>query len=182
FNESCCPTEATIAEQGSDAMFKAGKLAMFMGGAADTFESAEGEALDIRAAVVPKGPKSRTTFAWTGSTAVNAKVKNPELAAKALVALTDGIHHWKIVSPLTELATADVIKASFPEKWKVQKDQQVDAIVAAAKDMRSFNVIPNQQEWDSLFWSEFQDLLYHDKGSAADLAKAARLKLEALLP
>jgi multiple sugar transport system substrate-binding protein len=182
FNASCCPTEDTMAEQGFSEMFKAGKVAMFMGGASDTFEDVDGVALDIRAAVPPKGPKSRTTFAWTGSTVVNAKVANPELAAKALVALTDGIHHWKIVSPLSDLATADVITASFPEKWKAQKGQQVDAILAATKDMRSFNVIPRQQEWDDLFWREFQDLLYHDKGTAADLAKAARPKLEALLP
>lgn len=182
FNASCCPTEDTIAEQGFGEMFKAGKVAMFMGGASDTFESAEGEVLDIRAAPLPKGPTSRTSFAYTASTVVNAKVENPELAAKALVALTDGIHHWKIVSPLTELATADVVKASFPEKWKAQKDQQVDAIVSAAQDMRSFNVIPRQQEWDDLFWREYQDLLYHDQGTAADLAAAARPKLEALLP
>lgn len=182
FNKSCCPTEDTLAEQGFSEMFKAGKVAMFMGGASDTFESADGTALDIRAAVVPKGPKSRTSFAYTASTVVNAKVKNPELAAKALVALTDGIQHWKIVSPLTDLATADVVKASFPQKWQAQKGQQVDAIIAATKDMRSFNIVPRQQEWDDLFWREFQDLLYHNKGSAADLAKAARPKLEAVLP
>jgi multiple sugar transport system substrate-binding protein len=182
YNASCCATEDAIAEQGFSEMFKAGKVAMFMGGATDTFETADGVALDIRAAVPPKGPKSRTTFAWTGSTVVNAKVANPELAAKALVALTDGIHHWKVVSPLKELATAEVITASFPEKWKAQKTQQVDAILAATEDMRSFNVIPRQQEWDDLFWREFQDMLYHDKGTAADLAAAARPKLEALLP
>ena len=181
YNPECCPTEDVLLEQGFSEMFKAGKVAMFMGGASDTFETAEGEVLDIRAAVVPKGPKSRTTFAWTGSTVVNAKVANPELATRALVALTDGIQHWKIVSPLTDLATADVITASFPEKWKTQKGQQVDAIIAATKDMRSFNVVPRQQEWDDLFWREFQDLLYHDKGTAADLAKAVRPKLEELL-
>ena len=182
YNPACCPTQDTMAEQGFSEMFKAGKVAMFMGGATDTFESADGVALDIRAAVPPMGPKSRTTFAWTGSTVVNAKIANPDLAAKALVALTDGIHHWKVVSPLTDLATADVITASFPEKWKAQKGQQVDAILAATKDMRSFNVIPRQQEWDDLFWREYQDLLYQGKGTAADLAAAARPKLEALLP
>jgi multiple sugar transport system substrate-binding protein len=181
FNSSCCPTEDTIAEQGFSEMFKAGKVAMFMGGASDTFESADGVALDIGAAVVPKGPKSRTSFAYTASTVVNAKVKNPELAAKALVALTDGIHHWKIVSPLTDLATAEVVKASFPEKWQAQKSGQIDAIIAATKDMRSFNIVPRHQEWDDLFWREFQDLVYHDKGTVADLAKAARPKLEAVL-
>jgi len=181
FNPACCPTEDTLAEQGFSEMFKAGKVAMFMGGASDTFETADGVALEVGASVVPKGPKSRTSFAYTASTVVNAKVKNPELAAKALVALTDGIHHWKIVSPHMDLATAEVVKASFPEKWQAQKGPQVDAIIAATKDMRSFNVVPRHQEWDDLFWREFQDLVYHDKGTVADLAKAARPKLEAVL-
>ena len=73
FNAACCPTEDTIAEQGFSEMFKAGKVAMFMGGASDTFEDADGNVLDIRASVVPKGPRSATTFAWTASTVVNAK-------------------------------------------------------------------------------------------------------------
>ena len=47
--------------------------------------------------------------------------------------------------------------------------------------MRAFNIIPRHQEWDDLFWREYQDLLYHDKGAAADLAAAVRPKLEALL-
>jgi multiple sugar transport system substrate-binding protein len=181
FNKACCPPEDVLLEQGFSEMFKAGKVAMFMGGASDTFETADGVALDVGASVVPKGPKSRTSFAYTASTVVNAKVANPDLAAKALVALTDGIHHWKIVSPNMDTATAEVVTASFPEKWKAQKSGQVDAIIASTKDMRSFNVIPRQQEWDDLFWREYQDPLYHDKGTAADLAKAARPKLEAVL-
>jgi len=182
YNPECCPTEDTIAEQGFGEMFKAGTVAMFMGGASDTFESADGTVLDIGASVVPMGPTSRTTFAWTGSTVVNSTVENPELAVKALVALTDGIQHWKIVSPNMDLATKEVVTASLPDKWKDQKGPQVEAILASTSDMRSFNVIPRQQEWDDLFWREFQDKLYHDQGTAADLAAAARTQLEALLP
>jgi multiple sugar transport system substrate-binding protein len=182
YNPECCPTEDTITEQGFSEMFKAGTVAMFMGGSADTFESADGTVLDIGASVVPMGPTSRTTFAWTGSTVVNSTVENPELAVKALVALTDGIQHWKIVSPNMDLATEEVITASFPDKWKDQKGPQVEAILASTTDMRSFNVIPRQAEWDDLFWREFQDKLYHDQGAAADLAAAARTQLEELLP
>jgi hypothetical protein len=47
--------------------------------------------------------------------------------------------------------------------------------------MRALNVIPRQAEWDDLFWKEFQDPLFHDKGTAAELAAAIRPKLEALL-
>lgn len=178
WNEECCPSEATIAEQGFNEMFKGGKVAMFMGGAADTFDGLD----KVGASVVPKGPTSRANLAYVAVTAVNAKVQHPELAAKALAALTDGIHHWKIVAPRADLATADTILASIPAKWQAQKKDQVPALIAAAKDMRAYNVIPRHQEWDDLFWREFQDPLYHKKGTAADLAKAIRPKLEALLP
>ena len=33
-----------------------------------------------------------------------------------MVALTDGIHHWKVLAPRKSLATADVIAASVPGK------------------------------------------------------------------
>ena len=178
WNDECCPSEETITEQGFGEMFKAGKLAMFMGGASDTFEGLD----EVGASVVPMGPESRTNFSYVAVTAVSATTQNPELAARALVALTDGIHHWKIVAPRPDLANAETILASIPEQWKAQKEGQVDAIVAAAQEMRAFTIIPRHQEWDSLFWSDFQDPLYHEAGTVADLAPVAREKLEALLP
>lgn len=177
YNTECCPAEETIAEQGFSEMFKAGKVAMFMGGAADTFEG-----LDVvGASVVPSGPANRATFAWTAATVVNAATPNPEIAVKALVALTEGIHHWKIVAPRRDLVTKEVILASIPERWKSQKEGQLDAIIAATQDMKAFNIIPRHQEWDDLFWREFQDPLFHKKGTAADLAGKARGKLEGVL-
>jgi len=176
YNPKCCPSEETIAEQGFNEPFRGGKIAMFMGGAADTFEG-----LDVvGASVVPHG-KNNTTFAWTASTVVNAKTAHPDIAVKALVALTDGIHHWKIVAPRPDLANTDTIKASIPDAWKTQKEGQVPAMIEAAKSMRALDVLPRQAEWDDLFWKEFQDPLYHHKGTAADLAKAIKPKLEALL-
>ncbi|MBA3780043.1 MAG: sugar ABC transporter substrate-binding protein [Chloroflexi bacterium] len=178
WNEECCPTEEVIAEQGFGEMFKGGKVAMFMGGAADTFDG-----LDVvGASVVPKGPQNRANLSYVAVTAVNSATQNPELAAKALAALTDGIHHWKIVAPRPELATAETILASIPEQWKAQKEGQVEAIVTATEEMRAFNVIPRHQEWDGLFWSDFQDPVFHDKSTPAEAAPTARQKLEALLP
>ncbi len=94
-----------------------------------------------------------------------------------MVALTDGIHHWKVLAPRKSLATADVIAASVPGK----KDSAA-VLLQAAQSMRSFNIIPRHSEWDTTFWEQFQDPLYHNKGTVADLAKAVRPKLEALLP
>ena len=55
-------------------------------------------------------------------------------------------------------------------------------ILQAAESMRSFNVVPKHSDWDTIFWEQFQDPLFHKKGTAADLAAAARPKLEEVLP
>jgi multiple sugar transport system substrate-binding protein len=180
YNPEYAVPEEVIKEQGFGEMAKAGKVAMFFGGASDDLDFAytkDPKNAKMAAAVVPKGPKNRTTFAWTAITAASARTANPEIAAKALVALSDGIHHWKVLAPRKSLATADVISASVPGK----KDSAA-AIIKAAEDMRSFHIVPKHAEWDTIFWEQFQDLLFHDKGAAADLAKAARPQLEEVLP
>ena len=96
WNEECCPSEQTVAEQGFGEMFKAGKVAMFMGGAADDLDRVEG--LNVGVSPVPKGATGENvTFAWTAATVINAKSEHPDEAYEA-GALTEGIHHWKIVS------------------------------------------------------------------------------------
>ncbi len=180
FSPDYAVPEAVIKEQGFGEMAKAGKVAMFFGGAADDLDYAHAKDpknADLKIALVPKGPKSRTTFAYTAVTVASARTKNPEITTKALAALTDGIHHWKVLAPRKSLATVDVISASVPGK----KDS-APIIIKAAEDMRGFRNVPRQAEWDTIFWESFQDLLYHDKGTAADLAKTARPKLEEVLP
>jgi multiple sugar transport system substrate-binding protein len=180
YNPDYAVPEAVIAEQGFGEMMKAGKVAMFFGGAADDFDYAytkDPAVPKMVMALVPKGPKDRTTFAWTAITGVSTQTKNPDLAIKAMVALTDGIHHWKVLAPRKSLASADVIAASVPGK----KDSAA-VLLQAAESMRSFNIIPRHAEWDTIFWEQFQDPLYHDKGTVADLATTVRPNLEALLP
>jgi multiple sugar transport system substrate-binding protein len=115
-------------------------------------------------ALVPKGPKDRTTFAWTAITAVSSQTQNPELALKAMVALTDGIHHWKVLAPRKSLASVDVIVAAVPGK-----EESAAVILQAAESMRSFNIIPSIRI-GYMFWEQFQDPLFH-KRQAADLAR-----------
>jgi multiple sugar transport system substrate-binding protein len=88
-------------------MFKAGKIAMFMGGAADDLDRVEG--LNVGVIHVPEHPEthSKTTFAWNASTAINAATEHPEEACKALLAVTEGIHNWKIVSPRISQGTVE---------------------------------------------------------------------------
>jgi multiple sugar transport system substrate-binding protein len=180
YNPEYAVPEDVIKEQGFGEMAKAGKVAMFFGGAADDLDYAyqkDPKNAKMMMALVPKGPKDRTTFAWTAITAVSTQTKNPDLAVKAMIALTDGIHHWKVLAPRKSLASADVIAAAVPGK----KDSAA-VILQAAESMRSFNVIPKHSDWDTVFWEQFQDPLFHKKGTASDLAAAARPKLEELLP
>lgn len=175
YNPEVAPPRNVVNEQGFSEMFKKGKVAMFFGGAADDLDRVPG--LDAGVALVPKGPKNRATFAWSASTVISAQTKHPQEAYDALVELTEGIHNWKIVAPRKSLATkAHLVKA------EPRKEKAADTIIKAASDMRAFRIIPRHPEWDTIFWEQVQDPLFSKKGAAADLAKAARPKLEALLP
>ena len=169
------PPEAVIQEQGFGEMFKAGDIAMFMGGATDDLDRVEG--LEVGVVPVPAGPAGRTTFAWNASTVIAAQTGNSDVACEALIQLTDGIHHWKIVAPRQSLATAEAISEAEP-----RKAESAAAIAEAVPDMRAFTIIPRQQEWDTIFWSDFMDPLFHDQGTAEELAGEMRPELEAVLP
>jgi multiple sugar transport system substrate-binding protein len=108
---------------------------------------------------------------------VNADTENPDVAYQALVALTEGIHHWKIVAPRTSLATEETIAESVPDKA-----ESAPIIVQALTDMRSFNVIPQQAEWDTTFTDEYLLPIFHQEATAEELAPEIRPILEDLLP
>lgn len=179
YNPEVSPSREVIAEQGFGEMFKAGKIAMFMGGAADDLDRVEG--LDVGVIHVPAHPEtgSRTTFAWNASTVINANTANPELACDALVALTEAIHTWKIVSPRISQATVEHLVASEP-----RKAANAEPIIAAAQDMRALPIFGNYAEWDAIFWSEFWGPLLNDETdlSVAELAAEVRPELEETLP
>ncbi len=179
YNAKLAAPQNVIAEQGFGELAKNGKVAMFFGGAADDLDYAakkDSRFAEMKMALVPKGPQNRQTFAWTASTVINAATQNPQAAFDALVDLTEGIHHWKIVAPRQSLATADVLAASVPDK-----QASAEVILKALPDSRSFRIVPRQSEWDSLFWEKFQDPLYQGKGTAEELAKSARTELELVL-
>jgi len=180
YNEKYAVPEATILEQGFGEMVKAGKVAMFYGGAADDLDYAakkDPANAVLKMALVPSGPKNRATFAYTASTVVNAASENPDVAYKALVALTEGIHHWKIVAPRTSLATEETIAASVPDK-----EASAPVIVQALAEMRSFNVIPKQAEWDQTFTDEYLTPIFYKEATPEEIAGEVRPILEELLP
>lgn len=178
YNPDIAPSADVIKEQGFDAMFKAGKVAIFMGGAADDLDRTKG--LNVGVVSVPANPKtkSNTTYAWIGATVVNAKTAHPDIACKALLAVTEGIQNWKIVSPRISQGTVEHLIASEPRK----KDT-ADAIMAAVPSMRALRIVPNMGQWGDVFWNKFMTPLLNketDK-TPADLAKEVRPQLEAAL-
>jgi multiple sugar transport system substrate-binding protein len=179
YNPEYAATEDVIKEQGFGELAKNGRVAMFYGGAGDDLDYAhtkDPKFAELKIALVPKGPQSRATFAWTASTVINAATANPDQAYAALVELTDGIQHWKIVAPRKSLATAEIIAASVP-----QKQDSAALILAALPDARSFRIVPKQSDWDKAFFDQFQDPLFHRKGTAEELIKQALPDLEAAL-
>jgi len=178
FNPEMSPSNEVISEQGFGEMFKAGKIAMFMGGAADDLDRVEG--LDVGVIHVPAHPEtgSITTFAWNASTVINANAANPDAACAALVALTEAIQGWKIVSPRISQATVEHLVSAEP-----RKEASAEALIAAAQDMRALPIFGNYAEFDSVFWSEFWGPLQNRETdlSVAELAAEVRPDLEETL-
>ena len=79
----------------------------------------------------------------------------------------------QILKQVAEAVLASTV--SLPENIRLQ-------VVQAMQDMRSETVIPRMDEWNTMYYEQFQDLLFHGKGTAADLAAKARPQLEELLP
>ena len=182
YNPEVSPSADIIAEQGFAEMFKAGRIAMFMGGAADDLDRVEG--LDVGVVPVPAHPEtgSQTTFAWNASPVINASSplaqSNPDLLCDALIAITEGIHNWKIVSPRISQGTVEHLVASEP-----RKEASAEAIIAAAQDMRALPIFGNYAEFDSVFWSEFWGPLINKETdlTPAELAAEVRPELEETL-
>lgn len=178
YNAAVAPSAETISEQGFGEMFKAGKIGMFMGGAADDLDRVEG--LDVGVAPVPANPTTgdNTTFAWTASTVINANTANPEEACAALLAVTEGIQSWKIVSPRISQANVEHLVSSEP-----RKEANAQALVDAAQNMRAFTIIPNYLEYTDTLWSQYFNPLLNKETdlTPAELAEEVRFELEDLL-
>jgi multiple sugar transport system substrate-binding protein len=179
YNPELSPSRDVIAEQGFGEMFKAGRIAMFMGGAADDLDRVEG--LDVGVVRVPGNPDtdSHTTFAWNASTVINAQTAHPQEACDALIAVTEGIQDWKIVSPRISQGTVEHLVASEP-----RKEASAEAIIAASQDMRALPVYGNFAEFGGILWNDFFNPLLNKETdlTPAELAAEIRLDLEDALP
>jgi multiple sugar transport system substrate-binding protein len=179
YNGEFTPSQEYIAEQGFNEPFKAGKIAMFMGGAADDLDRIEG--LPVNVIHVPAHPEtgSKATFAWNASTVIWSGTENPEVACQALLAVTDGIHHWKVFSPRISQGTVEHLVASVPEKAHT-----AEAIISAAEEMRALPIFGNYAEFNTLFWRDFRNPLVFGETDLTleEMATEMRPEFEDTLP
>ncbi|XID92762.1 ABC transporter substrate-binding protein [Paenibacillaceae bacterium WGS1546] len=154
------PARAQADSMGNADMFKTGKVAMFIGGAGDDFEKTVN--FKVGMIVPPKGTQ-QVTFSWIGVTAMSSKTENPEVAAKALVDMTNAIHKWKVVAPTK--SGFDLMKTSRPDK-----EYAAETIRQASEVARGFNNQPKQAEIDGAIWEKLTQPI--EKGD--DVQKAVQ--------
>ena len=170
--ERIAPPLSVVTESGFSEMFRAGKVAMFMGGAADDLDRTAG--LEVAAAEVPAGPGGvRATFAWSAGLHVNPDVPEPQKAFAVYKTLLDRIQRWKVPAPRRSLA------ARLAE-FEPRKAAAAPAILASMAYMRPPASWPRQIEFDTLYREEFEDRLLRGEGTAAELAARAAAVLEKL--
>ena len=163
-------------------LFKAGTVAMVFASATDDLDyNAPG--IDVGAVPPPMNPRTRSsiTYAWTASTVINAATQHPKESCAALLAISDAIDDWKILSPRVSQATVAHLVALEP-----RKAANAQAFLDAAQNMSAFRIIPKYIEWEDTLWSQyFSPLLNQENDEATSmiaLAGDVRPQLEALLP
>ena len=166
------PPLSIVGESGFSEMFRAGEVAMFMGGAADDLDRTEG--LEVRVAELPAGPTGlRATFAWSAGLHMSAAVADRDAAFEVYKRILDRIQRWKVPAPRRPLAAR-------LEEFEPRKAAAADVIRAAMETMRTPHAHPRQSEFETLFWEEFEDKLLRTGEPAADLAARAAPVLERL--
>jgi len=166
------PPLSVVGEAGFSDLFRAGKVAMFMGGAADDLDRLEG--LEVVAAELPAGPTGiRATFAWTAGLHISPAVADPGEAFALYKQVLDGIQHWKVPAPRRSLA-------GRLARIEPRKAPAARVILASMAYMRTPAAFPRQVEFDTLFWEEFEDKLLRGEAPAGELAGPAMKVLEKL--
>lgn len=159
--------------------FAQGRIAMMVGGAADMVEKKVEEAgtgFEIGVQVMPAGPKAQVTFNWTASTVISSQTKNPEVAKKALMDLTNALFDYKIPAPVK--SKVDMVATINPAK-----EYAMDVIMKSGEMSRGFNNQPEQNEIASYIWEKLASPIYtNGDGSGnvdvAELAEKAQSEIE----
>lgn len=166
------PDVQTVWDQGFSESWLNGKIAMIMAGAADDFElrTLTGFTVDdFGYGLVPEGVDGKHhSFNWTASTVMSADTSNPELAYKAMEAMTLKFFEWKVTPPI--MGGIDLIDTML-------EGTKIDAkptIVEALKDARGGNYHTSYGEID--VWGFLFEPILMDPANFNPAATAATLE------
>jgi multiple sugar transport system substrate-binding protein len=170
-NGPLTPPQQIIRDRGFDQMFRNGQVAMFMGGAADNLDST---VENVQAYMVPAGNTGiHATFGDILGMGINAKTKNPDAAFQALLDLTDGIHHWKIMPPRKSLADLETLKELHPNKA-----HSLPAIIESMQYARPYRYFEGYPDWDNIFWTQLMDPIVNAGADPAKLIPEVKPQLD----
>lgn len=173
------PDMTTVQDQGFSESFLKGKIAMIMAGAADDFELREMDGFtkdDLAYGLVPSGVDGKHhSFNWTASTVMNADTKNPQIAYKAMEAMTLKFFEWKVTPPIKE--GIDLID-NMLEGTKINAKP---TIAAALEDTRGGNYHTAYTEID--VWGNLYEplLLNTENFNPKDIAEELDAEIKRIL-
>ena len=166
------PPLSVISEAGFAELFRAGKVAMFMGGAADDLDRTGGMEVAVRE--VPAGPGGvRATFAWSAGLHISAAVTDRREAFAVYKKVLERMHRWKVPAPRRPMAAR-------LEEFEPRKARAAAVIRASMEYMRCPVGLPRQVEFDTLLREEFEEPVLRTGRPAADVAPHAASVLERL--
>ncbi|MGE6754750.1 ABC transporter substrate-binding protein [Rossellomorea sp. NPDC071047] len=171
--DKVAPDKTQSQNTGGPEMFKTGKIGMFFGGAGDDFEKQIGETFEVGMTEVPHATE-QATFSWIADTVMSSNTKNKDVAAEALIDLTNAMHEWKILPPTkSDLENVADIR---PEK-----EYALDVMKKASEYSRGYHNQSKQAEIDTAIWQYlYEPILLGDK-SPEDAAKETAEALRKIL-
>jgi multiple sugar transport system substrate-binding protein len=171
--DKVAPNKTQSQNTGGAEMFKTGKIGMFFGGAGDDFEKQVGETFEVGMAEIPHAT-TKATFSWIADTVMSNNTENKEVAAEALIDLTNAMHDWKILPPTK--SGMDNVTTVRPEK-----EYALDVMKAASEYARGFNNQTKQNELDTALWEQLYEPILLGKKSPEQAAKDAADALRTIL-
>ncbi len=170
-NSGITPDVSTVWDQGFSETWLAGNTAMIMAGAADDFELRELTGFDVEDigyGLVPSGVDGKHhSFNWTASTVMNAETENPELAYKAMEALTLKFFEWKVTPPVKD--GIDRIDTML-EGSKIAAKAAIEAALVDTRGGNYHTTYGEINTWGNLFEPILLDPSNFDvEGTAAEL-------------
>jgi multiple sugar transport system substrate-binding protein len=160
-----------VAQNGASEMFKAGRVAMFMGGASDDLDRVDG--LEVGVSELPHG-RTRATFSWTAHLVISSQTKHADAAYVAWGELLDGFHRWKIVPPRRSLAK----KMAEIEPRKARSAAPILASMEYARGLRG---VVEQTAWDGFVLDRLLLPMLSGRSTAEAAAAHTQSKLTRVL-